>query len=431
VSPRLPISLLAAQPDRRLVELVREGHERAFEVLVHRYRRQLLRYCARMGLSDSRAEDVLQSSLLRAWMALERGAEVRDLRPWLYRIVHNTALNVMRDAREDYDPLSDAGRVEPTTAIESEFERRVAVRDALSGVASLPPMQRDAILLSAVDGHSHEEVASVLGVTHGAVRGLLYRARATLRSAAAAVTPQPLIGWACGCMGRAAPTAQRLAEISSQGATADTSGALLKGAAAVLTGAVLVTGVAVAPLQLHAAHDQRSSPRAARMSAARPTGAVSASIPSPAGVSRASAVLSASTGFARVGDGARSHVRAGHPRTATALSYSPAPGSARAPATTHSVEGDLGSQGGSASSGSSGGQGTGVEGSDTNGSTVQTSTSAPSDGSSQPSPGVSDSEAEKSSGSTGSTDKEAEAVQTPSSGDSSTGTASPALTPDS
>ena len=52
MSPRISIRLLAAQSDQRLLALVDEGHERAFEALVQRYRRPLLRYCRRMGLSE-------------------------------------------------------------------------------------------------------------------------------------------------------------------------------------------------------------------------------------------------------------------------------------------------------------------------------------------------------------------------------------------
>jgi RNA polymerase sigma factor (sigma-70 family) len=258
MSPRLPARLLGAQSDRRLVELAGTGHERAFEVLVLRYRRQLLRYCGRMGLSDSRSEDVLQHSLLRAWLALERGTEVRELRPWLYRIVHNTAVNVMRSAREDHGPLIDAAQLGSAPAPEHDFERRMAVRDALSDVAELPPMQRDAILLTALDGRSHEEVASALGITHGAVRGLLYRARSTLRSAAAALTPQPLISWACGCADRVTPTAQKLAELSAQGG-GGMGGALAKGTAMAVTAAVLVAGAAEVPLPSGGAHRPRAT----------------------------------------------------------------------------------------------------------------------------------------------------------------------------
>jgi RNA polymerase sigma factor (sigma-70 family) len=244
MSPRISISLLAAQPDQRLLALARDGNERAFEALVHRYRRPLLRYCRRMRLSETRAEDVLQQAFLQAWLALSRGAEVRELRAWLYRIVHNVAVNAMRGTAESHGELTEAVQARAALAGESNLERRIAVREALGEVAELPQMQRAAIFLTAVDGQTHDEVADALGISHGALRGLLYRARATLRGAAATLTPSPLLAWASNGSGAAAPSAERLAELTAGGG-AGFAGVLLKGAVAAVTAGALATGAGV------------------------------------------------------------------------------------------------------------------------------------------------------------------------------------------
>ncbi len=246
MSPRISIRLLAAQSDRRLAGLAGEGHERAFEALVQRYRRPLLRYCMRMRLSDARAEDVLQQAFLQAWMAFARGADVRDVRPWLYRIVHNVAVNAMRAGGDGHGELTDAAQAQASLAGESNLQRAMDVHDALAGVAALPQMQQQAIFLTAVDGQSHDEVANVLGISEGAVRGLLYRARTTLRSAAAALTPPQLIEWATGGGGAAAPTAERIAELSAGGGAAGLGGLLLKGAVVAVTAGAVATGATVA-----------------------------------------------------------------------------------------------------------------------------------------------------------------------------------------
>jgi RNA polymerase sigma factor (sigma-70 family) len=253
--PRLPL----VESDQRLVALARGGDEHAFETLVRRHRRPLIRYCRRMGLSDARAEDVLQQALLQAWLALERGSDVRAPKAWLYRTVHNTAVNVLRSAREDQGPLDDRAHVDTSPSAESAFERRIAVRETLSDVAALPQMQRDAILLTAIDGSSHAEIASALGVTHGAVRGLLYRARTTLRDAAAAVMPQPALLWASGLLGRMAPTACRFAELPAPAGGADFGGVLAKGAALAATAAALAVGTGIVHLKPHEAHRAKAA----------------------------------------------------------------------------------------------------------------------------------------------------------------------------
>lgn len=233
------------------MKLVREGHDRAFDALVHRYRPPLLRYCRGLGLSDARAEDAVQLALLNAWLALAGGAEVRDLRPWLYRIAHNGALNALRGPAERHVELTDAVPCAVAHVADDELDRRIAVCDALADVAALPPMQRQAILLTAVAGNTHDETAGALGIGQDAVRGLVYRARATLRSAAA-IAPQPLLGWASGGAGTTGGATARMCELSAGGGALGLTGALLKGAAVAITAGALLGGASA--VRLHAAH---------------------------------------------------------------------------------------------------------------------------------------------------------------------------------
>jgi RNA polymerase sigma factor (sigma-70 family) len=243
MSPRISTRLLATQSDERLLALIRQGHERAFEALVHRYRRPLLSYCRRLGLPEARAEDVLQHALLKSWIALSEGVEVRQLKAWLYRIVHNTAVNALRDAAHDPDRVADPTQF--AGAGESELDRGLATRQALAEVAALPPLQREVIVRTAVAGHSHDRVANDLGLTRGAVRGLAYRARATLRTAATALTPPWLIEWFVGGATQGAPAPERLAELAAGGSTVGIGGLLVKSGAVAVTAGALITGAVV------------------------------------------------------------------------------------------------------------------------------------------------------------------------------------------
>src|SRR3954453_23845475 len=88
-------ALLHTQTDERLVDLTRAGNARAFEAIVTRYRKQLLRHCAGI-LPPERAEDAVQQAFLNAYKAIVAGEAELKLRPWLYRIAHNSALNLLR-----------------------------------------------------------------------------------------------------------------------------------------------------------------------------------------------------------------------------------------------------------------------------------------------------------------------------------------------
>ena len=230
--------LLRTQSDARLVALARAGHDHAFEAIVERYRRPLLRACRRI-LPEARAEDALQQALVAAWTALRRGDEVQDLRPWLYRIVRNTALNQLRVAGYDLDELVDtlAGQGDP----EEEVERRALVRQTLMAVAALPDRQRDALLRTAIEGRGQDEVARDLGLTDTALRQLVHRARVSVRAAATAVVPLPLAAWLATAAPRAEPMAGRIAELVAGSGAA---GATLAKAGTV---AVLAGGAVSAP----------------------------------------------------------------------------------------------------------------------------------------------------------------------------------------
>src|SRR4051812_46033143 len=137
-------SLLRVQSDERLVELAREGHERAFEAIVERYRPALERYAARL-IGPTRGEDAVQQAFVNAHTALISETErTIELRPWLYRIVHNAALNALRSTRDEQLLGDEAERL---PLADDVIERRERLREALEAVAALPANQRDAILL--------------------------------------------------------------------------------------------------------------------------------------------------------------------------------------------------------------------------------------------------------------------------------------------
>ena len=87
---------LRFQPDGRLVSLVRDGYESAFEEIFRRYGAPLRSYAASI-VTAQRADDVTQEAFTKAYLALRGTDKEIQLRPWLYRIVRNTALTNIRD----------------------------------------------------------------------------------------------------------------------------------------------------------------------------------------------------------------------------------------------------------------------------------------------------------------------------------------------
>ena len=266
---------LRTQPDRRLVTLVREGYENAFDEIVRRYGKQLGRYAA--AIVGGRSEEVTQDAFSKALLALRgmEGEREIELRPWLYRIVRNTALNDLRDRPPEAAELAEA--VEGGRSAAEEFERREEVSRLLEGLRALPDSQRAAIVMRELEGLGHEEIADALGLSGGGARQAIYRARQALRDTVGMLIPLPLLraliehGTEAGAAAGAGGAAAASTALSGAGA----GGALKVGAvaAAVLAGSV---GTGIALKDHHQRHATETSPAAVIRDAAAP-GAESAS----------------------------------------------------------------------------------------------------------------------------------------------------------
>src|SRR5215217_4652434 len=209
-------AVLRSQSDDRLIDLVRAGNDRAFEAIVHRYRRPLLRYCGRF-LTGPRAEDAVQQTFMNAYKAMKADERQIDLRRWLYRIAHNASLNVLRSVSGLVEePISE--EIDGVERPDQAAERRQSLRDVVAAVQALPPRQRDAIVLHELEGRSYDQIATELNVSGGAVRQLLSRARTTLRTGATAIVPESALVRLASAGNE--PVATRVAEIVVAGAVA-------------------------------------------------------------------------------------------------------------------------------------------------------------------------------------------------------------------
>ena len=255
---------LRCQPDARLVKLYREGQDLAFDEIVRRYREALVSFAG--GIVPShRAEDVVQEALTKAHAALIASVAEIKLRPWLYAIVRNRALNDLRD-EPDHQRL--AGELDGVPQPPEVAAGRAELADLLARVKGLPGAQREALLKRELEGRSHAEIASMLGATPGAVRGLIFRARTSLRDGAGLLIPMP----ALRALLESGPMQVESTEAGVGGAaaglTAGGGGVAIKAGAA-----LLVAGLAVGPgiaLQDHSHGRDTASAAVALHGHARP-----------------------------------------------------------------------------------------------------------------------------------------------------------------
>ena len=163
---------------------IQHESRRRFLELVGDLRPQLHRYCARMTGSIADGEDMVQETLASAYYMLCEMDPPPELRPWLFRIAHNRAVDHLRryEVRMS-EPLESVQEqaIDPAPEPDDTLAHEQAVRAAVSRFIELAPAQRSCVILKDVLGHSLEEIAVLLQLSMPAVKAALHRGRKRLR----------------------------------------------------------------------------------------------------------------------------------------------------------------------------------------------------------------------------------------------------------
>ena len=165
--------------DDTLVARARRGDAAAFTEIFERYHHRIVNYIYGLVHDRELANDLAQDSFLKAYKALPRMGDDLRLAPWLYRIAGNTAFSALRRRNLiRWLPLLNDG-IEASSADNAVVEAE-AVQRAL---AKLPAKYAAPLLLHSHEGLSCNEIADILGISPGAVKTRLFRAREAFRVA--------------------------------------------------------------------------------------------------------------------------------------------------------------------------------------------------------------------------------------------------------
>lgn len=186
--------------DQLLVERVQRGDKKAFELLVSKYQRKLLRLVMRLVHDHAEAEDVVQEAFIKAYRALANFRGDSAFYTWLYRIGINTAKNHLvtqgrraptsTDADIDAaETFADADGLRDINTPESLLASKQIASTVNSAMSSLPEELRNAISLREIEGLSYEEIAELMLCPIGTVRSRIFRTREAI-----AEKLRPLIG---------------------------------------------------------------------------------------------------------------------------------------------------------------------------------------------------------------------------------------------
>jgi RNA polymerase sigma-70 factor (ECF subfamily) len=174
----MPVPIDGAATERAVVLAAQRGSDEAFSALVRLHQRRSYSVVRAIVLSHEDAEDAVQEGFLHAHRALDRFRPDQPFGAWLYRIMANAALDLVRRRKvRDADELPDNIALPFRDPAESG-ELRERLRGAL---LHLTDRQRAVIVLHDVEGFTHGEIGRTLGIPEGTARSDLHHARATLR----------------------------------------------------------------------------------------------------------------------------------------------------------------------------------------------------------------------------------------------------------
>lgn len=175
-----PANAEAAFSDAELVAAARQGSVAAFERLYRAHVGRVTGLCLRMTRRRDIAEDCAQQTFVRAWRSLAAFEGRSAFSTWLHRIAVNEVLTYGRNHGTRVEAESIEDSVEPSQESGGEYDVG-EVMDVERALATLPEGSRHVVVLQAVYGYSHEEVADMLGVAVGTCKAQLHRGRRLLR----------------------------------------------------------------------------------------------------------------------------------------------------------------------------------------------------------------------------------------------------------
>ena len=173
--------------DHQLVERVKQGDQKAFELLVYKYERKIERLVSRMVRDSDAVADIVQETFIKAYRALPNFRGEAQFYTWLYRIAVNTAKKFLLEEKrspiykdtinKDDETFSAEDRLIDIETPETVLAARQISEAVNSAIEALPEELRQSITLREIEGLSYEEIAEAMGCPVGTVRSRIFRAR--------------------------------------------------------------------------------------------------------------------------------------------------------------------------------------------------------------------------------------------------------------
>lgn len=166
--------------DEEIIELVRSKDQELYAVIMTRYQDKLLRYAFSLVKDEQNSADVVQESFIKAFINLKGFNTKKKFSSWIYRIVHNEAINAAKKYRKEI-PILDNVDFQSDENLEKDFERQEIIDQVEKCFEKIPLLYAEPLRLYYIDEKSYEEISDILRLPMGTVATRISRGKILIK----------------------------------------------------------------------------------------------------------------------------------------------------------------------------------------------------------------------------------------------------------
>lgn len=166
--------------DEEIIEKVRTSNQDLYSIIIDRYQKKLIRYVNNLIKNEEKAVDVVQESFIKAFVNLNSFNIKKKFSSWIYRIVHNQAINIAKKCQKE-TPLMENWDFESADNVEKDFEDREIIEKIEKCLKEIPLLYSEPLSLYYIDEKSYEEISDILRIPMGTVATRINRAKKIMK----------------------------------------------------------------------------------------------------------------------------------------------------------------------------------------------------------------------------------------------------------
>lgn len=166
--------------DEEIIEKVRSEDQELYAVIIERYQTKLLRYATNLTQDEHNAADIVQEAFIKAFINLRGFDTKKKFSSWVYRIVHNEAINIAKKYQRE-TPILENVDFKSEENIELNFEKQEIIEKVEKCFAKMPLIYAEPLRLYYIDEKSYEEIGDILRLAMGTVSTRIRRAKILIK----------------------------------------------------------------------------------------------------------------------------------------------------------------------------------------------------------------------------------------------------------